>query len=53
MRLNDELEFGEIYVNRSHGELHLGFHNGFKLSVLVVKMTSIVLINNWKRKHLT
>ncbi len=32
MRLNDELEFGEIYVNRGHGEQHQGFHNGLKLS---------------------
>ena len=32
MRCNDELEFGEIYVNRSHGEQHQGFHNGYKLS---------------------
>ncbi|MEO0733820.1 MAG: aldehyde dehydrogenase family protein, partial [Bacteroidota bacterium] len=32
MRLPDELEFGEIYINRGHGELHQGFHNGLKLS---------------------
>nr|WP_169605349.1 aldehyde dehydrogenase [Microscilla sp. PRE1] len=32
MRLNDELEFGEIYINRGHGEQHQGFHNGYKLS---------------------
>ena len=32
MRLNTELEFGEIYINRGHGELHQGFHNGYKLS---------------------
>lgn len=32
MRLTDELEFGEIYVNRGHGEQHQGFHNGLKLS---------------------
>jgi len=32
MRLNQELEFGEIYVNRGHGELHQGFHNGYKMS---------------------
>jgi len=32
MRLNDELQFGEIYVNRGHGEQHQGFHNGLKLS---------------------
>ena len=32
MRLNEELEFGEIYVNRGHGEQHQGFHNGLKLS---------------------
>lgn len=32
MRLHDELEFGEIYVNRGHGEQHQGFHNGLKLS---------------------
>ncbi len=32
MRLNDELEFGEIYVNRGHGEQHQGFHNGYKHS---------------------
>lgn len=32
MRLSDELEFGEIYVNRGHGEQHQGFHNGLKLS---------------------
>ncbi len=32
LRCNDELEFGEIYVNRGHGEQHQGFHNGYKLS---------------------
>jgi len=32
MRLNNELEFGEIYINRGHGEQHQGFHNGLKLS---------------------
>jgi lactaldehyde dehydrogenase / glycolaldehyde dehydrogenase len=32
MRLHQELEFGEIYVNRGHGEQHQGFHNGLKKS---------------------
>lgn len=32
MRLSQDLEFGEIYVNRGHGEQHQGFHNGLKLS---------------------
>ncbi|NME69691.1 aldehyde dehydrogenase [Flammeovirga aprica] len=32
MQLNEDLEFGEIYVNRGHGEQHQGFHNGYKLS---------------------
>lgn len=32
MQLNLELEFGEIYINRGHGELHQGFHNGYKMS---------------------
>jgi len=32
MRLNRELQFGEIYVNREHGEQAQGFHNGYKLS---------------------
>lgn len=32
MRLTNELECGEIYVNRGHGEQHQGFHNGYKLS---------------------
>ncbi len=32
LRCNDELEFGEIYINRGHGEQHQGFHNGYKLS---------------------
>ncbi len=32
MRCNNELEYGEIYVNRGHGEQHQGFHNGYKLS---------------------
>lgn len=32
MKCNDELDFGEIYVNRGHGEQHQGFHNGYKLS---------------------
>jgi len=32
LRLQSELEFGEIYVNRGHGEQHQGFHNGLKLS---------------------
>ncbi|MEP3210645.1 MAG: aldehyde dehydrogenase [Maribacter sp.] len=32
MRLSDALEFGEIYINRGHGEQHQGFHNGLKLS---------------------
>lgn len=32
MKCNDELEYGEIYVNRGHGEQHQGFHNGYKKS---------------------
>ena len=32
MKLNTDLEFGEIYINRPHGEQHQGFHNGYKLS---------------------
>ncbi|MEM9338775.1 MAG: aldehyde dehydrogenase [Bacteroidota bacterium] len=32
LKCNDELEFGEIYINRGHGEQHQGFHNGYKLS---------------------
>lgn len=32
LRCNLELEFGEIYINRGHGEQHQGFHNGYKLS---------------------
>lgn len=32
MKLNQDLEFGEIYINRGHGEQHQGFHNGLKLS---------------------
>lgn len=32
MRCNNELDFGEIYINRGHGELHQGFHNGYKMS---------------------
>jgi lactaldehyde dehydrogenase/glycolaldehyde dehydrogenase len=32
LRLVDELECGEIYINRGHGEQHQGFHNGYKLS---------------------
>lgn len=32
MRLRDELECGEIYINRGHGEQHQGFHNGYKMS---------------------
>ncbi|MBB6431586.1 aldehyde dehydrogenase [Algisphaera agarilytica] len=32
LRLVDELECGEVYINRGHGEQHQGFHNGYKLS---------------------
>ncbi|GAB3648549.1 aldehyde dehydrogenase [Echinicola sediminis] len=32
MKCNEALEFGEIYINRGHGEQHQGFHNGYKLS---------------------
>ncbi|PKA99723.1 lactaldehyde dehydrogenase/glycolaldehyde dehydrogenase [Flavobacteriaceae bacterium MAR_2009_75] len=32
MKCNNQLEYGEIYVNRGHGEQHQGFHNGYKLS---------------------
>ena len=32
MKCNEELEYGEIYINRGHGEQHQGFHNGYKLS---------------------
>ena len=31
MRLNKELEFSEIYINRGQGELDHGFHNGYKI----------------------
>ncbi|MGG4036468.1 aldehyde dehydrogenase family protein, partial [Paenibacillus cisolokensis] len=34
MSVIDELDFGEIYVNRPHGESVHAFHNGFKLSGL-------------------
>lgn len=32
MKCTSELEYGEIYINRGHGEQHQGFHNGLKLS---------------------
>ena len=32
MRMVQELEFGEVYVNRRNGELVNAFHNGYKLS---------------------
>lgn len=32
LRLVEELEAGEVYINRGHGEQHQGFHNGYKLS---------------------
>lgn len=31
-QLVHQLEAGEIYINRGHGEQHQGFHNGLKLS---------------------
>jgi lactaldehyde dehydrogenase/glycolaldehyde dehydrogenase len=34
MRLADGLEFGEVYFNRTNGELIQGFHNGWKQSGL-------------------
>ncbi len=34
MRAANELEFGELYINRENGELLNGFHNGFKKSGL-------------------
>ncbi len=34
MRVSNELEFGEIYINRENGELINGFHNGYKKSGL-------------------
>lgn len=32
MRMVNELDFGEVYVNRKNGELVNGYHNGYKLS---------------------
>jgi len=32
MRAVNELDFGEVYVNRQNGELVNGFHNGYKKS---------------------
>jgi len=32
MRAVNELDFGEIYINREMGELRQGFHNGYRLS---------------------
>ena len=32
MRAVNELEFGEVYVNRENGEMINAFHNGYKLS---------------------
>lgn len=32
MRITNELNFGEVYFNRSNGELVQGFHNGWGLS---------------------
>lgn len=34
MRMVNELEFGEVYVNRENGELLNAFHNGYKKSGL-------------------
>lgn len=34
MRAVNELDFGEVYVNRENGELLNGFHNGYKKSGL-------------------
>jgi lactaldehyde dehydrogenase / glycolaldehyde dehydrogenase len=34
MRLVDGLDFGEIYFNRTNGELIQGFHTGWKQSGL-------------------
>lgn len=34
MKATNELEFGELYVNRENGELLNGFHNGYKKSGL-------------------
>ena len=33
-RAINEMEVGEVYVNRGLGEQHQGFHNGWKLSGL-------------------
>ena len=32
MKCTSELEYGEVYINRGHGEQHQGVHNGLKLS---------------------
>ena len=32
MRAVNELEFGEVYLNRENGEMINAFHNGFKMS---------------------
>ncbi len=34
MKASNELEFGELYINRENGELINGFHNGYKKSGL-------------------
>ena len=34
MKATNELEFGELYINRENGELINGFHNGYKKSGL-------------------
>ncbi len=34
MQATNELEFGELYINRENGELINGFHNGYKKSGL-------------------
>jgi lactaldehyde dehydrogenase/glycolaldehyde dehydrogenase len=32
MRFSNEIEFGELYINRQQGEAYQGFHAGWKLS---------------------
>ena len=36
-QLVHQLEAGEIYINRGHGEQHQGFHNGLKLRAQAVR----------------
>ena len=53
MHLNDELEFGEVHINRGYGKQHQNFHGRLKLRGTDGEMVNTESNNTWIKRLLT